>query len=45
MLLQVSDINTYYGQSHALQDMSLEVDQGEVVALVGQKRAWAKAPP
>jgi len=36
MLLQVSEINTYYGQSHALQNMSLEVDQGEVVALLGR---------
>ena len=36
MLLQVSDINTYYGQSHALQNMSLEVNAGEVVALLGR---------
>ncbi len=36
MLLQVSDINTYYGQSHALQNMSLEVNPGEVVALLGR---------
>lgn len=36
MLLQVSDINTYYGQSHALQNMSLEVGRGEVVALLGR---------
>jgi len=36
MLLEVTDLNTYYGQSHALQDMSLEVDEGEVVALLGR---------
>ena len=36
MLLQVSEINTYYGQSHALQNMSLEVGSGEVVALLGR---------
>jgi branched-chain amino acid transport system ATP-binding protein len=36
MLLEVSNLNTYYGQSHALQDMSLNVDDGEVVALLGR---------
>ncbi|RJQ67064.1 MAG: ABC transporter ATP-binding protein [Desulfobacteraceae bacterium] len=36
MLLEVSNLNTYYGQSHALQDMTLNVAQGEVVALLGR---------
>jgi len=36
MLLDVKDLNTYYGESHALQDMSLTVDQGELVALLGR---------
>lgn len=36
MLLEVNDINTYYGRSHALQDMSLDVAEGEVVALLGR---------
>lgn len=36
MLFQVSEINTYHGQSHALQNMSLEVGPGEVVALLGR---------
>jgi branched-chain amino acid transport system ATP-binding protein len=36
MLLEVKDLNTYYGTSHVLQDMSLAVDQGELVALLGR---------
>ena len=36
MLLDVKGLNTYYGESHALQDMSLCVDNGEIVALLGR---------
>jgi len=36
MLLDVQKINTYYGESHVLQDMSLSVDDGEIVALLGR---------
>jgi branched-chain amino acid transport system ATP-binding protein len=36
MLLEVNDLNTYYGDSHALQNMSLVVDSGEIVALLGR---------
>ena len=36
MLLEATNLNTYYGESHALQDMSLSVDEGEVVALLGR---------
>jgi branched-chain amino acid transport system ATP-binding protein len=36
MILQVDSINTYYGTSHILQDVSLQVDGGEVVALLGR---------
>ncbi len=36
MLLEVTNLNTYYGHSHALQDMSLTVAPGEVVALLGR---------
>jgi len=36
MLLEAMNLNTYYGESHALQDMSLSVDEGEVVALLGR---------
>ena len=36
MLLQVRDLNTYYGTSHVLQGISLDVGQGELVALLGR---------
>jgi branched-chain amino acid transport system ATP-binding protein len=36
MLLEVRGLNTYYGKSHILQDVSVDVDRGEVVALLGR---------
>ncbi len=39
MLLQVRDIHTYYGLSHILFGVSLEVDKGECVCLVGRNGA------
>ena len=36
MLLEVSNIDTYYGISHVLQGVSLSVAEGEVVALLGR---------
>lgn len=36
MILQVESINTYYGKSHILQDVSFNVAAGEVVALLGR---------
>jgi branched-chain amino acid transport system ATP-binding protein len=36
MLLQVQNIDTYYGTSHILQGVSFKVDEGEVVALLGR---------
>ena len=36
MLLDVSNINTYYGESHALQDVSLSIGEGEIVTLLGR---------
>ena len=36
MLLEVNELNTYYGASHALQGMSLSVDKGEIVGLLGR---------
>ncbi len=34
-LLQVEDIHTYYGRIHALKGVSLAVEQGEIVTLIG----------
>jgi branched-chain amino acid transport system ATP-binding protein len=36
VILQVEGVNTYYGASHILQDVSFEVGAGEVVALLGR---------
>lgn len=38
-MLKVNDINVYYGQIHALKDVSIEVNQGEIVALIGANGA------
>ncbi len=38
-MLSVKDIHTYYGRSYILQGTSLEVKQGEVVALLGRNGA------
>jgi branched-chain amino acid transport system ATP-binding protein len=35
MLLRVSDVDTYYGEIHILQRLSLEVGEGELVCLLG----------
>ena len=36
MLLKVNNIHTYYASSHILQGVSLEVDRGEAIALLGR---------
>jgi branched-chain amino acid transport system ATP-binding protein len=36
MLLEVQNLNTYYVTAHALQNVSLNVNEGEVVALLGR---------
>jgi branched-chain amino acid transport system ATP-binding protein len=35
-MLSVQGIHTYYGKSHILQGVSLEINEGEVVALLGR---------
>ena len=35
MLLQLENVDTYYGQIHILQSVSLEVNEGELVCLLG----------
>ncbi len=39
MLLEIQNIDTYYGLSHILQDVSLEVNTNEIVTLVGRNGA------
>lgn len=34
-MLTIKDINVYYGNIHALKNMSLEVERGEIVTLIG----------
>jgi branched-chain amino acid transport system ATP-binding protein len=36
MLLELDDVHAYYGESHVLEGVSLDVAAGEVVALVGR---------
>ena len=39
MILEVKDIHTYYGESHALQGVSLSLKEGETVCLLGRNGA------
>ena len=34
-LLSVNDINVYYGSIHAIKGVSFEVNEGEIVTLIG----------
>lgn len=38
-MLEVNNINVYYGQIHTLRDISLSVNEGEIVALIGANGA------
>ena len=38
-VLEVEDINVYYGAIHAIKDVSFEVHEGEIVALIGANGA------
>jgi branched-chain amino acid transport system ATP-binding protein len=38
-MLEVKDIHTYYGNIHALKGISLTVEQGEIVTLIGSNGA------
>lgn len=38
-MLRVEDIHTFYGESHALQGVSLEIGAGDVVCLLGRNGA------
>jgi branched-chain amino acid transport system ATP-binding protein len=36
LLLEVTNLNTFYGNSQALRDVSLDIGEGEIVALLGR---------
>ena len=38
-LLELRDVNTYYGDIHALKGVNIEVEQGEIVTLIGSNGA------
>jgi branched-chain amino acid transport system ATP-binding protein len=38
-MLRIADLHTYYGQIHALKGISLEVNTGEIVTLIGSNGA------
>lgn len=38
-MLKVDNINVYYGKIHAIKDVSFEVNDGEIVALIGANGA------
>ena len=38
-MLEISDLHTYYGNIHALKGISLTVEQGEIVTLIGANGA------
>ncbi len=39
MMLELKDVHTYYGNIHALKGVSLTVDKGEIVSLIGSNGA------
>ena len=42
MLLQVNNIDVAYDEFQVIWDVSISIDQGEMVALLGPKWIWEK---
>lgn len=38
-MLEVKELNTYYGSIHALKGINLEIDEGQIVAMIGSNGA------
>src|SRR5258707_15274874 len=38
-MLEISKLNAWYGASHVLQDVSIEIAKGEIVCLIGRNGA------
>ncbi|MGN0372737.1 MAG: ABC transporter ATP-binding protein [Enterocloster sp.] len=38
-MLEVRDLNVYYGKIHAIKDLSVQVEEGEIVSLIGANGA------
>src|SRR3954462_6434838 len=43
-MLEVKDIHTFYGNIEALKGISLEVNEGEIVTLIGSNGAGKSTP-
>ncbi|MGC7323321.1 ATP-binding cassette domain-containing protein, partial [Mycobacteroides abscessus subsp. massiliense] len=38
-MLKISNLNVFYGGIHALKDINIEVNEGEIVTLIGANGA------
>jgi len=39
MFFEIKDLNVYYGVIHAIKDVSLKIDEGEIITLIGNNGA------
>lgn len=39
MMLQIKDLNVFYGHIHAIKDLNIEINEGEIVTLIGSNGA------